>query len=69
MSQPHPTHLGPHGEKPADAAVVEPGFEVAIHEFWDRNCNFILLLCAAALLVIAGREGWQYFAANREAEL
>ena len=69
MSQPHPSHLGPHGEKPADAPVVGPGFEVAVHEFWDRNRNFILLLCAAALLAIAGREGWQYFAASREAEL
>lgn len=69
MSQPLPTHLGPHGEKPAEAPVVEPGFEVAVHEFWDRNRNFVLLLCAAALLVIAGREGWQYFANAREKDL
>ncbi|MBI2496373.1 MAG: tetratricopeptide repeat protein, partial [Opitutae bacterium] len=69
MRQPLPTHQGPHGEKPADAPVVEPGFEIAVHEFWDRNRNFILMLCAAALLVIAGREGWQYFANAREKDL
>lgn len=69
MSQPLPTHQGPHGEKPADAPVAEPGFEIAVQEFWDRNRNFILMLCAAALLVIAGREGWQYFANAREKNL
>ena len=61
--------MGPHGEKPAEAPVVEPGFEIAVHEFWDRNRNFVLMLCAAALLVIAGREGWQYFANAREKDL
>lgn len=70
MSQSLPTNLGPHGEKPAEATpVVEPGFEVVAHEFWDRNRNLILLMIAAALLVIAGREGWEYFAASREADL
>lgn len=69
MSQSLPTNLGPHGEKPSDAPVVESGFEVAVHEFWGRNRNFILLLCAAAVLVIAGREGWDYFASAREKDL
>ena len=70
MSQSLPTHLGPHGEKPAEAApVVEPGFEVVAQEFWARNRNFIFMVIAAALLVIAGREGWAYFAASREADL
>ncbi|MDI1320430.1 MAG: tetratricopeptide repeat protein [bacterium] len=70
MSQPIPTNLGPHGEKPADAVVVvEPGFEVIAQEFWDRNRNFIFMVIAAALLVIAGREGGSYFAASREADL
>jgi len=69
MSQPHPTNLGPHGAKPAEAPVVEPGFEIAAQEFWDRNRNFILMLIAAAILAIAGREGWQYFATTREKDL
>jgi predicted negative regulator of RcsB-dependent stress response len=69
MSQPSPTNPSPQGAKPAAASVVEPGFELALHEFWVRNRNFVLLLCAAALLVIAGREGWQYFADAREKDL
>ena len=70
MSHSLPTNLGPHGEKSAATeAVVEPSFEITAHEFWARNRNFILLLIAAALLAIAGREGWQYFAASREADL
>lgn len=69
MSQPHPTNLGPHGAKPAEAPVVAPGFEVAAQEFWNRNRNFILMLCAAAILVIAGREGWEYYTTSREADL
>ncbi len=69
MSQPFPTNPSPQGAKPADAPAVDTGFELALHEFWVRNRNFVLLLCAAALLVIAGREGWQYFAAAREKDL
>ncbi len=69
MSQPLPTRLGPHGEKPAETPVIEPGFEEAVHAFWTRNRNFVLMLCAVALLVIAGREGWQYFANAREKDL
>lgn len=37
-----------------------------MHAFWARNRQGILLVCAAALLAIVGREGWQYFAASRE---
>jgi len=69
MSQPIPTNPSPQGAKPADAPAVDPGFEIALQEFWLRNRNFVLLLCAAALLVIAGREGWQYFATVREKDL
>lgn len=47
-------------------AVVEPGFEVTAQAFWDRNRSFILLVCAAALLAIIGREGWQYYTARNE---
>ena len=68
MSQPFPTNPAAQGAKPADAPGVEPGFEIAAHEFWVRNRNFILLMCVAAVLAIAGREGWQYFADSREAD-
>jgi predicted negative regulator of RcsB-dependent stress response len=45
---------------------VEPGFEATVHAFWTENRNLVLLACAAALLAIVGREGWQYFSALRE---
>ena len=45
---------------------MEPGFEAAVHAFWEKNRNLILLVCAAALLAIVAREGWQYFSALRE---
>lgn len=45
---------------------MEPGFEVAIQAFWIKNRSLILLICAAALLAIMAREGWQYFSAQRE---
>lgn len=48
------------------AAVIEPGFEMAAHAFWEKNRSFIFLVCAAALLVIIGREGWQYYTAQHE---
>ena len=69
MSQLPPAHLSPSDAKAADAPAVEPGFEVVAHEFWVRNRNFILLVITAALLVLAGREGWAYFAAGREADV
>ncbi len=65
MSQLTPADHKPHSADPA-APVIEPGFEVALHAFWERNRNLVLIACAAALLVIVGRESLQYFAARRE---
>jgi predicted negative regulator of RcsB-dependent stress response len=48
------------------AVAIEPGFEIALHAFWEKNRSLILAVCIAALLVILGREGWQYFAAQHE---
>ena len=45
---------------------MEPGFEAAIQVFWIKNRSLILSICAAALLAIMAREGWQYFSAQRE---
>jgi Tetratricopeptide repeat-like domain len=65
MSQPAPADQTPRQADPA-APVVEPGFEVALHLFWEKNRNLILLACAAILLAIVIREGLQYFTAQRE---
>lgn len=70
MSQlPSADHTSPTAGANPEAAVVEPGFEVKVHAFWEKNRNFILMLGAAALLAIIAREGWQYVAASREQDV
>lgn len=69
MSQLPPADQSSPNAGAAEAVVVEPGFEVKVHAFWEKNRNFILLGCVAVLLAIIGREGWQYFAAAREREI
>ena len=55
----------------ADAAapVVEPGFEVTVQAFWDKNRGFILGMCVLALVAIFARSGWQYYAESHEASV
>ena len=48
------------------AVAPESGFEIAVHEFWQKYRTVIFAVVALGLLVIVGREGWQYFAAQRE---
>lgn len=62
MSQLPPANPTPEGTTP----VYVPTLETAIHGFWAKNRQFILVLWVAALLAIIGREAWQYFAASRE---
>ncbi|MDD3179302.1 MAG: tetratricopeptide repeat protein [Opitutaceae bacterium] len=45
------------------------GFEEKIHKFWRENRQQVLFLCAAVLLAIVVKEGWQYFSAMRERDL
>lgn len=64
MTIPPPAgHQTPTSEQPA---TIEPGFEVAMHAFWEKNRKLVLTLCVVALLVIIGREGWQYYATQQE---
>lgn len=57
----------PAGHQPSEQpAAIQPGFEEAAQAFWDKNRRLILLVCAAALLVVAGREGWAYYSAQQE---
>jgi predicted negative regulator of RcsB-dependent stress response len=69
MSQLSPANQPAPGAKTAETPAGAPGLEVAAQEFWVRNRNFILLVIIAAVLVIAGREGWAWFSASREADL
>ncbi|MBI2815059.1 MAG: tetratricopeptide repeat protein [Opitutae bacterium] len=65
MSQLPPANHSPEGAAP----VYEPAFETAVHAFWARNRQGILIVCAAALLAIVGREAWQAYAASREQDV
>lgn len=58
----------PPADQPVQAAtpVYESAFETAVRAFWAKNRQIVLVLCAAALLAIIGREAWQYVAASRE---
>ncbi|MEI6108077.1 MAG: tetratricopeptide repeat protein, partial [Opitutae bacterium] len=67
MSQLPPSEHPSRHADPAAAPVVEPGFEVTVQIFWEKNRGFILGMCAIALLTIVGREGWQYYATQHEA--
>lgn len=60
----HPLAKNPSPDSPAVA--LELGFEDTAHAFWQKNRGLILLACIAALLVIIGREGWQYYSAQQE---
>ncbi|MEI7566768.1 MAG: tetratricopeptide repeat protein [Opitutaceae bacterium] len=69
MSQLPPTTPDSPQADAATVPVAAPSFEVIVHAFWEKNRNFIFGLCAAALVAIVVREGWQYFAAQHEAEV
>ncbi len=48
------------------ATPVAPDFAAQVQDFWAKNRSFLLAAGAAVLLVIVGREGWDYFSAARE---
>src|SRR6187431_1140214 len=48
------------------AVAPESGFEIAMHGFWQKYRTLVFAVVALGLLAIVGREGWQYFAAQRE---
>jgi hypothetical protein len=54
-------------QSPEQAPVpVQPGFEEAAQAFWEKNRQLVLIACAAALLIVVGREGWHYYNAQRQ---
>lgn len=62
------SQIPPAAPTPKDAtpAVVELPFEARFETFWINNRRQIYTLFAVILLTIVGREGWAYFAAQRE---
>ena len=65
MSQLPSADHTPHHADPA-APVIEPGFEVTVQAFWEKNRGFILGMCVLALVAIFARSGWQYYAESHE---
>jgi predicted negative regulator of RcsB-dependent stress response len=53
--------------KDAAAAVPAPDFSSQMHVFWEKNRTSIYTFAVVVLLAIVGREGWDYFNAQREA--
>ncbi len=50
----------------AQPATIEPGFGIAAQAFWEKNRQLVLMVCIASLLVVIGREGWQYYSKQHE---
>lgn len=65
MTIPPPAENQPQGQPVA----IESGFEVALHAFWEKNRTLVIGACAAALLAVVVREGWQYFAERHEQDV
>lgn len=61
----HPSAENPNKDQVAPA----PDFAASMHVFWEKNRSSIYILCAAVLVGIVGREGWQYFSAMRERDI
>ncbi len=47
-------------------AAAHAHVDLTLHEFWEKYRTLVLGACVVALLVIIGREGVQYFSAQRE---
>jgi len=45
---------------------VTPGFEEKLNQFWERNRRGLIILCAAILVAILAKGGWDYLAAEKE---
>ncbi len=54
---------------PEQPVAPQPGFEDAVQTFWARNRQLILVACVAALFVVIGRYGWEYYTQHKEQEI
>ena len=61
------TNPSPVENKPDNAAAAAPeDFATQVHAFWGRNRQYIIGTAVAVMLVVIGREGWDYFNSQRE---
>jgi len=67
MPTPAPANPNPTPATPGEP-VVAPSFEQRLHEFWEnkKNQNAIFAVCAIVLLVIIGRNGYDFYVDRHE---
>src|SRR5262245_31699510 len=53
----------------ATDATTAVSFEDKMRLFWEKNQKIAYGLCVVVLLVILGREGWQYMGRQKELDL
>ncbi|HLP25772.1 MAG TPA: tetratricopeptide repeat protein [Acidobacteriota bacterium] len=61
-----PSATPPHDPANPPPPAGADAFAADVHSFWEKNRSFILILIAAVILGLVGREGWQWFQASRE---
>lgn len=54
---------------PVDENYVALSFEDRLRLFWEKNSKLITAVLAVVLLVIAGKEVWEYMAAKKERDI
>jgi hypothetical protein len=52
-----------------DATYLAPSFEEKLHAFWKKNGTAVIVLCVLVLAGIVAKGGWDYLAAQKEAEV
>src|SRR3990172_1423359 len=51
---------------PAETAPAAPDFDEQVRTFWEKNRNSLVFFCAAIILAILVRGGWDWQASRRE---
>ncbi len=61
-----PSATPPHDPANPPPPAGADAFAADVHSFWEKNRSFILILVAAVLIGLVGREGWQWVQSSRE---
>lgn len=61
-----PSATPPHDPANPPPPAGADAFAADVHSFWEKNRSFILILVAAILIGLVGREGWQWVQSKRE---
>ncbi|MSU51529.1 MAG: hypothetical protein EXS37_20975 [Opitutus sp.] len=64
-----PTPAGDDRNLVAVDPVTALTFEDHLHLFWKKNRNAVFVFCGLVIVAIAGREGWEYMAQQKELEV